>query len=76
MASQETNLFTPHDLQQRRAQYHSLPGQQMLFDQQLCSSLRDEELEAITKKRSELFYTGKDLPGATETSQAILWDVQ
>ena len=41
-----------------------LPGQRSLF-----------EAEAAVEPRGELFYTGKDLPGAGETNQVILWDV-
>ncbi|TWU28621.1 hypothetical protein [Bythopirellula polymerisocia] len=43
-----------------------LPGQRSLFP---------EDLEFEIDSGTELFYTGKDLPGAKETSQVILWDV-
>jgi len=33
------------------------------------------EIEITARQRRELFYTGKDLPGAKEREQVILWDV-
>ena len=46
-----------------------LPGQ--------CSLFSEEPLFEIVSAGavSELFYTGKDLPGAHETNQVILWDI-
>jgi hypothetical protein len=46
-----------------------LPGQQSLFPSPVS--------EAFTEGRygPELFDSGRDLPGADETDQQILWDV-
>jgi hypothetical protein len=54
--------------------HESLPGQRSLFaedDQQHTSTE-----ESAVNLYGELFYTGKDLPGAKESLQAILWDVK
>jgi hypothetical protein len=48
-----------------------LPGQCSLFSEEPLFEIVSAEAEAVT----ELFYTGKDLPGAHETNQVILWDV-
>ncbi len=57
-------------------QYKSLPGQQLLFAEDVPQSIEPAEEQAIAEQCGELFYTGKDLPGANETLQVILWDVQ
>jgi hypothetical protein len=54
--------------------HKSLPGQRPLFTE-------DDQLNTFAEKSAEnlngeLFNTGKDLPGAKETLQAILWDVK
>ncbi len=49
-----------------------LPGQRTLFVE---DDLRNASLEELAANHGELFYTGRDLPGAKETLQAILWDV-
>jgi hypothetical protein len=54
--------------------HESLPGQRPLFTE-------DDQLNTFAEKSAEnlngeLFNTGKDLPGAKETLQAILWDVK
>jgi|GEM_PF-5088072 len=36
---------------------------------------RDNRNDCDVERRGELFYTGKDLPGAHETDQVILWDL-
>ncbi|QEG35110.1 hypothetical protein [Bythopirellula goksoeyrii] len=46
-----------------------LPGQRSLF----CVEPVPEVVSA--ESTPELFYTGKDLPGAKEREQVILWDV-
>lgn len=46
-----------------------LPGQRSLFCEEPAPEV--DSAEATT----ELFYTGRDLPGGKETEQAILWDV-
>jgi hypothetical protein len=58
---------------QHGRQYESLPGQKQLFSER-------ESGPTIAglfgrAQRRELFETGKDLPGAAETDQSILWDV-
>ena len=59
------NLFPYHE---------SLPGQRPLFaGDDLLNTSAEESAENLN---GELFNTGKDLPGAKETLQAILWDVK
>jgi hypothetical protein len=58
------NLFPYHE---------SLPGQQPLFAEGDLQNTPSEE--PATNLHGELFYTGRDLPGAKETLQAILWDI-
>ena len=53
----------------------SLPGQLPLFHEEAPLKLDRAEIEITARQRRELFYTGKDLPGAKETGQVILWDV-
>jgi hypothetical protein len=53
--------------------YESLPGQKQLFSERACD-LNSDALVGTTPGR-ELFDTGKDLPGAAERDQAILWDL-
>ena len=53
--------------------YESLPGQKQLFSERE-GDLNSNTLIGTTPGR-ELFDTGKDLPGATERDQAILWDL-
>ncbi len=58
------NLFPYHE---------SLPGQRPRFpEDDLKNSPSEESAENL---HGELFYTGRDLPGAKERLQAILWDV-
>lgn len=56
-----------------QSQYESLPVQQQLFSEREGDSNSDT-LACVTPCR-ELFDTGKDLPGAEERDQAILWDL-
>ena len=58
-----------------RAQYQSLPGQRPLFSEQEedCGSTFSGRNHLHWRR--ELFDTGKDLPGAEERDQAILWDL-
>lgn len=49
-----------------------LPGQRNLFD---VDNAGNEEMFGPVGD-PELFETGRDLPGASEGSQAILWDVK
>lgn len=53
--------------------YESLPGQKQLFSERE-GDLNSDTL-VCTKPCRELFDTGKDLPGAEERDQAILWDL-
>ena len=54
--------------------HKSLPGQRLLFtDDDLLNGASEELAE---NQHRELFYTGRDLPGAKETLQAILWDIK
>ena len=50
-----------------------LPGQRSLFAEDGLLNMASEEPAA--NQHGELFYTGRDLPGAKETLQAIMWDV-
>lgn len=59
----------------RRPTLESLPGQRPLFREELPVPILQEEAADAARRRRELFYTGKDLPGARETAQVILWDV-
>ena len=52
----------------------SLPGQLPLFGDE-GGPVQILTAEEIANGQAELFYTGKDLPGAVETDQVILWDV-
>jgi hypothetical protein len=54
-------------------QYESLPGQQLLFSERESDLISNHPVHPA--RRPELFETGKDLPGAMETDQAIFWDV-
>ena len=54
-------------------QYESLPGQQQLFSEREGNPTSDAQ--PGTARCHELFETGRDLPGAAETDQALLWDV-
>ena len=56
-----------------RTQYESLPGQKQLFPE--CEGDLTTDTSNEMTLRHELFETGKDLPGAEETDQSILWDV-
>jgi hypothetical protein len=53
----------------------SLPAQLSLFHDAGPLALDRAEIERDATERGELFYTGKDLPGANERDQVILWDV-
>jgi hypothetical protein len=53
----------------------SLPGQLSLFHEAAPLKMDPAEIEITARQRRELFYTGKDLPGAKEREQVILWDV-
>ena len=53
----------------------SLPGQLSPFHEKAPLELDRAEIEMTARQRRELFYTGKDLPGAKEREQVILWDV-
>jgi hypothetical protein len=55
-------------------QYESLPGQKQLFSERV-GDLNSATLVGTTPCR-ELFDTGKDLPGAAETDQVLLWDLE
>lgn len=56
-------------------QWHpSLPGQKQLFS--YPENLATHVADVRNESRRELFNTGRDLPGAHETAQAILWDVE
>ena len=69
---QNTSLdFTGRNLPQ--SQYESLPGQKQLFSER-AGNLNSDALVSTTAG-CELFDTGKDLPGAAERDQAILWDL-
>jgi hypothetical protein len=48
-----------------------LPGQRFLFSEEPTFEIVSAEAEAV----AELFCTGRDLPGANETNQVIIWDV-
>jgi hypothetical protein len=61
---------------QRRPQYESLPGQQPLFAEHEWSCNSAIGAPFLAFARRELFDTGKDLPGADERDQAILWDLE
>jgi hypothetical protein len=63
--------FLERNLPQPR--YESLPGQKQLFWER-AGELNSDVLVGTTPGR-ELFETGKDLPGAAERDQAILWDL-
>ena len=55
-------------------QVPSLPGQMSIFD--VISDIRDSEnVTPTTAMHPELFDTGRDLPGAGETRQRLIWDV-
>ena len=56
-----------------QSKYESLPGQQQLFSEREGDSNSDTVV--CTTPCRELFDTGKDLPGAEERDQAILWDL-
>jgi hypothetical protein len=56
-----------------RPKYESLPGQQQLFAERELG--HDSAVHYRADSRCELFDTGKDLPGADETAQAIFWDL-
>lgn len=52
----------------------SLPGQKQLFSPEERAPADDSGVHhGLTH---ELFRTGRDLPGAHETAQAILWDIE
>jgi hypothetical protein len=57
--------------------HRPLAGQMNLFDvDTLKLSLQAEVAEASSAgDQPELFATGRDLPGAAERSQQILWDI-
>ena len=56
-------------------QWHpSLSGQKQLFLQDERASVDDSGVHHGLIY--ELFTTGRDLPGAHETAQAILWDIE
>jgi len=55
-------------------QYESLPGQQPLFSER--EGDRTTDTRHSTARCHELFETGRDLPGAAETDQSLLWDVK
>ena len=58
----------------KRFPYHeSLPGQRSLFAEDDQRNISSEESAANLDR--ELFYTGRDLPGAKEILQTILWDI-
>ncbi|QDT72946.1 hypothetical protein [Lacipirellula limnantheis] len=52
----------------------SLPGQKQLFSHLEISATHDAVAHNASGR--ELFVTGRDLPGAQETAQAILWDIE
>ena len=56
-----------------QSQYESLPGQKQLFSERE-GDLNSDTLVCVRSCR-ELFDTGKDLPGAEERDQALLWDL-
>ena len=61
------------DREKPSPRYEFLPGQQQLFAEDDLLNVASEESAA--NQHGELFYTGRDLPGAKETIQAILWDM-
>ncbi len=75
MSKSRNTRFPLDGWQHQHPQYASLPGQQSLFTESLSAPLAPEDFTSLPKQRSELFYTGKDLPGASETDQVLLWDV-
>ncbi len=58
------------------------PGQMTLFDLPESVLIADHQLRShmrkipITRCQGDLFETGRDLPGAGEIDQQILWDVE
>ena len=57
----------------RLPQYESLPGQRQLFSEREGNPTTDTRDR--TARCRELFETGRDLPGAAETDQVLIWDV-
>jgi predicted patatin/cPLA2 family phospholipase len=55
--------------------FESLPGQLSLFHEAAPLKPDSAEMEMNAGELGELFYTGRDLPGAKESDQVILWDV-
>ncbi|REJ90657.1 MAG: hypothetical protein DWQ35_15760 [Planctomycetota bacterium] len=58
--------------------HEPLPGQMSLFDVDTLEPSQQEDSEEIfgLVGDPELFETGRDLPGAAERSQRILWEVK
>ena len=58
--------------------HEPLPGQMPLFDVDTLEPLRQADNEEAMGPVGDpkLFETGRDLPGASEGSQHILWDVK
>ena len=58
--------------------HEPLPGQMPLFDVDTLEPSRQGDYEEtfVPVGDPELFETGRDLPGASEGSQRILWDVK
>ena len=53
----------------RPNRYESLPGQMDLFGE-------ERGIETESESLGELFETGRDLPGARERDQQIIWDIE
>ena len=68
----------PSDVHDRKSQDPKyLPGQCLLFPDgpEGEKSPDTDRNRTAAEAGGELFYTGKDLPGAAETDQVILWDL-
>ena len=64
----ESMSFKPAGWERLPIRYESLPGQMELFSD-------EDEAACSPVSFGDLFDTGRDLPGARERGQKIIWDL-